>query len=140
MFRKIKIGFITALILFAVYHTIPDRIIDYKSILEQPEAIEVIEGVITAYSSSPDETSGDPFLMASGKRVYLGAIANNCLPFGTRVFIVSEYFIVEDRMNKRYSNCNKDSGVLYFDIWLPEKQLAREFGIQYYPVEIPVDK
>jgi len=88
---------------------------------------KMISVVLTAYSSTTDQTKlEDPFTMASGKRVYDGAIAANFLPFGTKVKIPEIFgdktFIVEDRMNKRFSD--------RIDIWYPERYLAKQFGVQ----------
>ena len=49
------------------------------------------------------------------------------LIIGTKVKIMGKIYTVADRMNSRY-NCN------YFDIWMPTKQQAIEFGNKYVPV------
>ena len=59
--------------------------------------------------------------MASGKKVYEGAIANNCLDFGTKVMVNGKVKIVEDKMNSRY-DCD------HFDIYFTDKGEALEFG------------
>ena len=86
----------------------------------------VIEVVVTAYSSSLDETDTTPFITASGAEVRDGVIANNCLPFGTEVQIPELFgdkvFVVEDRKNSRY-------GCEWFDVWYSTKAEARRFGI-----------
>ena len=82
-----------------------------------------IRAILTAYSSSIDETWGDPYITASGERVRDGVIANNCLPFGTIVEIKGMYFEVLDRKNSRY-------GCEWFDIWQSSKQNALNFGIK----------
>jgi len=87
-----------------------------------------MKAVITTYTSRPEETDDDPFIAASGKRVFDGMIANNGLPFGTRVRIPSLFgnkvFTVEDRMHKR-------KGTNHFDIWFADLSEAREFGAKY---------
>ncbi len=88
----------------------------------QKEPVKKLSAILTAYSSSYDETWGDPFITASGQRVRTGVIANNCLPFGTMVEINGMYFEVLDRKNSRY-------GCEWFDIWKPSKQEAINFGI-----------
>jgi 3D (Asp-Asp-Asp) domain-containing protein len=87
------------------------------------EAIQTteIEGIITQYTPRPEETDSMPFITASGKRVEEGMIANNCLEFGTIVEIENEFYVVEDRMNKRFS-CN------HFDILVFDLGKAIEFG------------
>lgn len=82
--------------------------------------------VITAYSSSLDETDSSPFITAAGTRTRDGIIAANFLNFGTRVKIPALYgekvFVVEDRMAAR------NSGKV--DIWMPSKSLAMQFGVK----------
>lgn len=95
---------------------------------------KVVRAVITAYTSTPDQTDDSPFIAASGKRVYDGMIAANWLPFGTKIKIPSLYgdklFTVDDRMNKRY-------GFGRMDIWLDvSKTEARKFGVKRVVVEI----
>lgn len=82
--------------------------------------------IVTAYSSSPDETDASPFITASGTRTRDGIIAANFLNFGTRVKIPALYgekvFVVEDRMAAH------NSGKV--DIWMPSKSLAIQFGVR----------
>ena len=89
--------------------------------LDEPKYREIF-ATIYAYSSEVEQTDSDPFTMASGNRVYDGAIANNCLEFGTKVIIYGLEYTVEDRMNKRYGSCD------IFDIWMPTKEQAIEWG------------
>ncbi|MDP3883273.1 MAG: 3D domain-containing protein [Candidatus Staskawiczbacteria bacterium] len=97
------------------------------------KAIKTIRVVLTAYSSSPEETDDTPFITASGKTVADGIIANNMLPFGTQIRIPDLYgdkvFIVEDRMNRRKSD-------YHVDIWFPSKQLAVNFGVKTAEIEV----
>lgn len=87
---------------------------------------------ITAYSSTPDQTFGDPFITANGTRVKEGIVAANFLPFGTKIKIPSLYgdkvFSVEDRMNQRY--------YYRLDIWMETREEAKIFGIKHVEVEI----
>ncbi len=89
--------------------------------------------VITAYSSTVWQTDDTPFITASNTRVRDGIIANNYLPFGTKVRMPEIYgdkiFIVEDRMNRRKSN-------YHIDIWLPSYSEAKEFGAQKTYIEV----
>jgi 3D (Asp-Asp-Asp) domain-containing protein len=86
-------------------------------------------GEFSAYTASIEETDADPYTMASGKKVYEGAIANNCLDFGTKVKVNGKIKVVEDRMNSRY-DCD------HFDIFMKDKQTALEFGRQNISYEI----
>jgi len=98
-----------------------------------PEVAKTIKMVITAYSSTPEETDSTPFITASGKQVRDGIIANNMLIFGTKVRIPQLYgdkiFTVEDRMHQR-------KGKYQVDIWFPEHKQAKEFGAKLLDIEI----
>lgn len=93
-----------------------------------------VRAVITAYTSTPDQTDDSPFYGATGKHVYDGMIAANWLPFGTKIKIPSVYgdkiFTVDDRMNSRY-------GYGRLDVWLDTtKTDARKFGVKRVEVEV----
>ncbi len=92
----------------------------------EPPSSRVIEVIVTAYSSSPDETDYTPHITAFGTEARDGVIANNCLPFKTEVQIPEVFgdkiFTVEDRKNARYS-CK------WVDVWYPSKEEAKKFGI-----------
>jgi len=102
--------------------------------------VKTIKVVVTAYSSSWDETTGIPgvpgTITASGKNVSREAIANNMLPFGTKVRIPSLYgnkiFTIEDRMAKRM-------GSYHIDLWMPSKEMALNFGVKTAEIEILQD-
>ena len=83
--------------------------------------------IVTAYSSTPDQTDNTPFITASGQRVHDGIIASNFLPFGTKVqfpyIFGDKIFQVEDRMHKKYNNSR-------VDIWFPDRASAQLFGIK----------
>ncbi len=95
---------------------------------------KVVMTVLTAYSSTPDQTDEDPFIAASGKRVYDGMVAANWLPMGTKIKIPALYgekvFTVDDRMNARY-------GYGRMDIWMdaPRAEVNR-FGVKRAAVEV----
>ena len=87
---------------------------------------KTIKTVLTAYSSTPDQTDDTPFLTASNTHVRDGIVAANFLAFGTKVQIPEIFgdkvFTVEDRMAKKHSD--------KIDIWFPERHLAKKFGVQ----------
>ncbi|MBI2577922.1 MAG: 3D domain-containing protein [Candidatus Wildermuthbacteria bacterium] len=97
-----------------------------------PRAIRTIRVIVTAYSSTPEQTDDTPFITASGKHVRDGIIATNILPFGTKVRVPSLYgdkiFVVEDRMHPRKKQ--------QIDIWFPERWQAVDFGIKNAQIEI----
>ena len=77
---------------------------------------------ITAYNSEPNQTDSTPFITASGTKVREGIVASNEFPFGTRLLIDGQVYVVEDRTNSRYS--------YLIDIWFAEKEEAIKFGRQ----------
>lgn len=87
---------------------------------------------ITAYSSTPDQTYGDPFITASGTRVRDGVVAANFLPIGTKVRMPNLFgdkvFVVEDRMSSRYRK--------HLDVWMPSRQQAKTFGVKMAYIEV----
>jgi len=98
----------------------------------KPDA--VIRAIVTAYTSTPDQTDDSPFIAATGKRVYDGMIAANNLPFGTKIKLPEIYgdkvFTVDDRMNARY-------GLGKMDVWMDApRQEALQFGVKYVDAEI----
>lgn len=89
------------------------------AIEEEPEW-KVAE--FSAYTASADETDSSPLIMASGKMVYLGAIAcPRSMKLGTVIELKNgEQYTCEDRMHARYQN--------HFDIFMTTKQEAKNFG------------
>jgi 3D (Asp-Asp-Asp) domain-containing protein len=96
------------------------------------ELVKIL-AIVTAYSSTPWETDGDPHITASGTKVREGIVANNLLPFKTKIRIPEIFgdkiFIVEDRMS-----WEKD--LHQFDIWFPDYWEALNFGVKKTYVEI----
>jgi 3D (Asp-Asp-Asp) domain-containing protein len=96
----------------------------------------IMKVIITAYSSTPEETDDTPFITAAGTPVRDGIVANNLLPFGTKIKIPDLYgnkvFVVEDRMNRRKGNNQ-------FDIWFPSHPQAENFGVKITYIEILED-
>jgi 3D (Asp-Asp-Asp) domain-containing protein len=90
---------------------------------EKPLSGKRLVRIITAYSSSPDETDDMPFITASGKRVRKGIIAcPRKYPFGTTVVINNQVYVCEDRLHPKYDN--------RFDIWFSTKEEAKQWGKQ----------
>jgi 3D (Asp-Asp-Asp) domain-containing protein len=88
--------------------------------------------IVTAYSSTSDQTDSTPFISANGKFVYDGMVACNFLPFGAKVRFPEIYgdkiFVVEDRM--AWYNSHK------IDIWMPDRQTALQFGVKKLAYEV----
>jgi len=101
----------------------------YASEEKEPKVMKVL---ITAYSSSIDETDNTPLITASGNYVRPGVAAANFLAFGTKVRLPkifgNQIFIVEDRLHEK----NNDR----VDIWFPSKEEALRFGSQISEMEI----
>lgn len=97
-----------------------------------PEAKKTMTISVSAYSSTPDQTSGNPFITASGTHVKDGVIAANFLPIGTKVrfpeYFGNKIFTVEDRMHQRYW--------YKADIWMESRQEAKNWGNRYITIEI----
>ena len=70
-----------------------------------PEQVEEYPevGTFYTYNAEKSQTDGNPYRTANGRIVKDGIVANNCLPFGTRISVkgVGE-LEVQDRMNSRY--------------------------------------
>lgn len=88
--------------------------------------------IVTAYSSTPDQTDASPFTTASGTEVREGVVAANWLPIGAYVRLPEVYgekiLVVEDRMHPK--NAHK------LDVWMPTREAAKRFGVKRLLVEI----
>jgi 3D (Asp-Asp-Asp) domain-containing protein len=86
--------------------------------------------LVTGYSSTPDQTWGDPFTTASGTRVHKGTMA--CppqYPFGTKVEITKlGTFICEDRGGAIKGD--------HFDMWFESRAQALNWGKRIVSAEI----
>jgi hypothetical protein len=86
---------------------------------------------ITAYNPLTAQTDETPFIMASGRTVYSGAIALSRdlesdldLKFGDRIEIDGlGHFVFEDRMHRRWKRT--------VDILIFSPEQASRFGVQY---------
>lgn len=86
--------------------------------------------LLTAYSSTVDETDNDPFTTAAGTQVDSHTLAANFLPLGTRVRIGDQEFTVLDHLNSRYDN------KLIGDKWVSSREEAIQFGVRVVEMEI----
>ena len=88
--------------------------------------------LITAYSSSIDETDSTPFITAYNTQIREGVVACNWLEKGTQIHIEGlGWFVVEDRISDKMA---RRHGYNVIDIWMPTKREALEFGIQVLSV------
>lgn len=94
--------------------------------------VKTIPVIVTAYSSTVDQTDDTPFITASGSWVREGIVAANFVPMGTRIMLPELYgkkvFIVEDRMHPRKK--------YQVDIWFASYIEAKNFGAKLVNVEI----
>jgi 3D (Asp-Asp-Asp) domain-containing protein len=100
---------------------------------QTPEIVaETIRVVVTAYSSTPEQTDDTPFITASGTWVRNGIVAANFLPMGTKIKLPDLYggqvFVVEDRMHP--------SKYFIVDIWFPDYWQALNFGAKRTYIEV----
>ena len=104
-----------------------------SSSLPEPKVARTVQVIVTAYSSSVFETDDTPNITAAGTEVRDGIIANNLLPFGTKIRLPELYgdkvFTVEDRMSRK-------KGYYHFDIWFSSYWGAKNFGAQNTYLEI----
>lgn len=102
---------------------------EYSPETQEPRVIKLL---VTAYSSSPEETDNTPLITASGNYVRPGVVAANFLAFGTRVrmpkIFGDKIFVVEDRLHERYND--------RIDVWFSTKEGALRFGQQITEIEI----
>lgn len=94
-------------------------------LVETPDRVLTVS--MTAYNSLPEQTDSNPFETAMGTTTRHGIVAANFVPLGTYIKIPELYgdeiFIVEDRMNARYTN--------RVDIWMEHYADARQFGVKH---------
>lgn len=92
--------------------------------------------LVTAYSSTADQTDSSPCITANGfnvcKNNMENVIAANFLPFGARVRFPEMFgdreFVVHDRMHKRFSS--------RVDIWMKTRTAAKQFGVKRLKMEV----
>ena len=98
---------------------------------KQIARVEKVLAIVTAYTSSVDETDSRPWETASGSIAGYGSVAcPDRLAFGTRVVIDGKEYTCDDRMNIRYRDGD------HFDIWKETKAKAFIWGRQVMEVEI----
>jgi len=93
---------------------------------ESLPAVRTLKTTMTAYSSTPGQTDSTPFVTASGSCVRDSVVASNYFRIGTKIRLPELYgdkiFVVEDRMNARYTN--------RVDVWMKDIADARKFGLK----------
>lgn len=93
----------------------------------------VREIVATTYNAEVGQTDSDPLTMASGKKVYEGAVASNCYPLKTKIKIDGEKYVVEDRMNKRFTPlCGTENEKVDIFKWDRKDNFKKKVKVQIY--------
>lgn len=94
-----------------------------------PEATTT--AVITAYTSSEDETDDTPMVNAAGTEPGPGSVACPVrLPLGTKVRIGTTVYTCDDRMGRKHQQ------VEHYDIWVPTKAEAFRIGRQRLAIAV----
>lgn len=103
-----------------------------KVVKEVEKPIKTMQIVVTAYSSTVEETDDTPFITASNTLVRDGIVASNILPFGTKIRFPGlnpkKIYVVEDRLAPKNSH--------KIDIWFPSTDSALDFGVKVLTMEI----
>lgn len=108
---------------------VSEEAVDVREVPVPSDYQEELTAVVTAYSSSPDETWGDPFIAANGERVFDGLVAcPRRYPFDTLVLINGRVYVCGDRLHPKYDS--------RFDIWMDSKQKALNFGKKEIEVKV----
>ncbi|MFH1564890.1 MAG: hypothetical protein ABIC82_03510 [bacterium] len=93
---------------------------------------QVMNVTVSSYTSTVDQTDDTPYITAFGTPIRDGIVAANFLPVGTVIRFPNKFgdklFVVEDRMNERYS--------MQVDVWMSDREEAKQFGIQYLKMEV----
>ena len=89
----------------------------------------VKRAVVSAYSSTPDQTDADPFINAANRHVRKGDVAcPRRLKLGTKVEIQGIVYECADRLAEKYDD--------RFDIWMETREEANQWGIKKLEVTI----
>lgn len=96
---------------------------------------ESFTGNVSGYSSTLDQTWGDPFTTATGTRVHWGTVAvdPNHIPYGCRLLIdgfPDTIFVAEDTGGAILGHWNR------IDIWFPTRIKALNWGRQLLTVTV----
>lgn len=98
--------------------------------------------IVTAYSSTVDQCDSTPCITANGfdlcqayaEQKLTDTIAANFMKFGTQVrlpdIVPDQIYVVRDRMNTKYNGQNR------IDVWMPTRELAKNFGVKRVKMEI----
>ena len=144
--KIITLQFLTILMIFLIGITIGKIVFRCKTLepqLTQPvpkvsmaddlfSEKEKISATVYGYSSDPAQTDDTPCITASGYNIcgeHKNIVANNCLPFGTKVIIDGMVYDVEDRMAKRY-------GCDVYDLLFDSRDEAINWGKRYLEIII----
>ncbi len=92
---------------------------------------ETVTIKVSAYSAEADQTDARYWEMASGKDVYIGAIAcPRRFEFDSKVIINGEMYTCEDRMAGKYDASDGVAIEERFDILMETRQEALNWGVR----------
>lgn len=135
--RKSSLGssltlfFLAILMVFTIYAILELFNAGTTYAAQEPSEPAGTIAIVTAYTSSVDETDDTPFITASGERTKRGVLAcPKKYEFGTKVLIEGRQYTCADRMNQRYRD--KEC----FDIWVETKSEAFDWGRRTLEVKI----
>lgn len=110
-------------------------------VAEDRKPAKTIWVTVTAYSSTVDQCDDTPCVTANGfdlcqnyeETAAADTIAANFMKFGAQVRLPevsgNKILVVRDRMNARY-------GYGRIDVWMPTREMAKEFGVKRVKMEI----
>jgi 3D (Asp-Asp-Asp) domain-containing protein len=133
MSLKLKIGVFLVcrlLVTCILFFTFRDGIVVSANANDVIDAVTPEKtGIFTEYTATVSQTDSTPTITASNQRIREGIVANNCLPFGTRIKVNDNIYVIQDRMNERY-------GCEDFDIYVRKYSQARHFGRRRLKYEV----
>ena len=101
------------------------------------DSVDARKWKITAYCGCPKccgKWSDGHF--ASGRKVYVGGVACNWLPFGSQVEIQGlGTYTVEDRGARSHFG-SKNNHIRHLDVYFDKHEDAKQFGVKYRRVTI----
>ena len=109
--------------------TTVETVVAQKPVEESVDVSQTFVANVSWYTASADECGSDSGITASGKVAVAGrTVAADHLPFGTRLRINGNEYVVEDRFGGGYTD--------RIDIFCNTKEEAFANGRQYLTVEV----
>jgi len=118
--------------------TLQEEEITLKEKLKEKKRAAVLSGscwsataMVSAYSSTPDQTWGDPFTTRSSTRVHWGTMAvdPNVMPLWSDIHVPGYGWGVAEDIGGAVVG-------LHVDVWMPSRQDARNWGIRWLKIMV----